>query len=451
MSKKMNLPGEIQVGWFPCRKAFLLPLCFILLVRNVLGSRLVLILLDGFRWDYLEQDGHMLPGFSSIQQQGVRAEYLVPVYPTLSFPNYYSIMAGVHTENHGYVTNFLYDEKHGKNLFMDDDDFHQEKHSPHWWEDAEPLWVNAENQGKKTYFFYWRECDVVISGVKPTYCKPRTIKPGIPEMKFAIDESLHLLQNRSADFIGIYVEVVDYYGHIYGIGSKELVEVIKTVDREIHNLKEKMISLGLDDVNVMICSDHGMTPIKETLDIEDTIDYEDITALIPEGATVKIWPKDGALDKVYAALQASAVSKKMTVYRRDNIPERYNLRGHYRVSPIFVEADEGVYLTTPCKCAGCPQCNIKFAELPTFEGTGYMRGMHGYDNTDEDMRGIFLAFGPDFKKNYTSKPFPNIELYQLMCHVLGVIPNPNNGTWSNVAPLLLHPGTAAHHSMTDEL
>lgn len=76
------------------------------------------------------------------------------------------------------------------------------------------------------------------------------------------------------------------------------MEVIKAVDREIHNLKEQMISLGLDDVNVMICSDHGMTPIKETLDIEDAIDYEDITALIPEGATVKIWPKDGALDKV---------------------------------------------------------------------------------------------------------------------------------------------------------
>lgn len=64
-------------------------------------------------------------------------------------------------------------------------------------------------QGKKTYFFYWRECDVVISGVKPTYCKPRTIKPGIPEMKFAIDESLHLLQNRSADFIGkLYTKII---------------------------------------------------------------------------------------------------------------------------------------------------------------------------------------------------------------------------------------------------
>lgn len=74
--------------------------------------------------------------------------------------------------------------------------------------------------------------------------------------------------------------------------------MIKEVDREIYHLKEQMISLGLNDVSVMICSDHGMTPIKETFDIEDALDYEDITALIPEGATVKIWPKDGALEKV---------------------------------------------------------------------------------------------------------------------------------------------------------
>ena len=64
------------------------------LIRTTSGSRLLLILLDGFRWDYLEQDGHMLPGFQSILLQGVQAEYMIPVYPTLSYPNYYSIMTG---------------------------------------------------------------------------------------------------------------------------------------------------------------------------------------------------------------------------------------------------------------------------------------------------------------------------------------------------------------------
>ncbi|XP_061166536.1 glycerophosphocholine cholinephosphodiesterase ENPP6-like [Saccostrea echinata] len=426
-------------------------LYLILIGSNVSGSRLLVILLDGFRWDYLEQDGQMLPGFNSIFKQGVKAEYMVPVYPTLSYPNYYSIMTGVHSEDHGYVFNFMFDEKHGRNLFMDDALFHQEKHNTHWWDDAEPLWVTAENQGKKTYFFYWRECDVAIRGVKPTFCIPRRGITGIPEMQFSINESLNLLQNHTADFIGIYIEVVDHYGHRYGVGSKELKEIIKEVDREIHTLKEQMTSLGLDDVSLMIFSDHGMANIKETVDLSDKIDMNDISVLIPEGANIKIWPKDGAIDKVYDALQAVAEGGKITVYRKDKIPERYNLKRHYRVSPIFIEADDGVYITLPCKCIGCSPCTIPFANIVKYEGTGEMRGMHGYDNTDADMRAIFLASGPEFKKNYTSKPFYNVELYQLMCKILQVNPNHHNGTWSNVSPMLSQQDTLPYGSITDEL
>lgn len=98
--------------------------------------------------------------------------------------------------------------------------------------------------------------------------------------------------------LGIYNEVVDHYGHKYGVGSKELEGIINDVDHEIYNLIEHMTSLGLDDVSVMIFSDHGMINIKETVDLKNILDMDDIKALIPEGATVKIWPKDGAVDKV---------------------------------------------------------------------------------------------------------------------------------------------------------
>lgn len=40
----------------------------------------------------------------------------------------------------------MFDEKRGRNIFMDDANFPQEKHEPHWWDDAEPLWVTAEKQ-----------------------------------------------------------------------------------------------------------------------------------------------------------------------------------------------------------------------------------------------------------------------------------------------------------------
>lgn len=55
-------------------------------------KKLILILLDGFRWDYLNKAG--LKGFEGIQREGVRAEYSLPVFPSLSYPNYYSIVTG---------------------------------------------------------------------------------------------------------------------------------------------------------------------------------------------------------------------------------------------------------------------------------------------------------------------------------------------------------------------
>lgn len=78
-----------------------------------------------------------------------------------------------------------------------------------------------------------------------------------------------------------------------------------------------------------------------------------------------------------------------------------------------------------------------YTSIPRYDGTDQMKGMHGYDNADSDMRAIFLASGPGFKKNFVSPPFYNVELYQLMCNILGVNPNPHNGTWSKVSPMLL--------------
>lgn len=47
-----------------------------------------------------------------------------------------------------------------------------------------------------------------------------------------------------------------------------------------------------------------------------------------------------------------------------------------------------------------------------------------------------------FKENFTNKPIANIELYQIMCHILGLKPNAHNGTWSNVADMMTKDGTS---------
>ena len=69
---------------------------------------IVLVSLDGFRWDYAKRDGatHLL----ALGKQGVWApEGMMPSFPSLTFPNHLTIVTGLYPEHHGIVANSFYD------------------------------------------------------------------------------------------------------------------------------------------------------------------------------------------------------------------------------------------------------------------------------------------------------------------------------------------------------
>lgn len=68
------------------------------------------------------------------------------------------------------------------------------------------------------------------------------------------------------------------------------------------------------------------------------------------------------------------------------------------------------------------------------------KGDHGYHNREMDMKMIFRAFGPDFKKNFLSEPFDSIHIYPLMCKLLEIKPAPHNGSLTVTENLLLQSG-----------
>ena len=68
---------------------------------------LLLVSLDGFRWDYLER--YAAPNLRELARQGVRAKALVPVFPSKTFPSHYSMITGLYPERHGVVGNTMYD------------------------------------------------------------------------------------------------------------------------------------------------------------------------------------------------------------------------------------------------------------------------------------------------------------------------------------------------------
>ena len=101
----------------------------------------VLVSFDGFRHDYLER--YNTPNFDRVAADGVTADALIPVYPSLTFPAHYSIATGLYPEHHGLIGNKFYDPARAALYDYRDNATVQDG----TWYGGEPIWVTAETQG----------------------------------------------------------------------------------------------------------------------------------------------------------------------------------------------------------------------------------------------------------------------------------------------------------------
>lgn len=92
------------------------------------------------------------------------------------------------------------------------------------------------------------------------------------------------------------------------------------------------------------------------------------------------------------------------------MPPEYNFKNNDRIGPIVTIADEGYILST---------------------NTNLLKGNHGFDNRISSMRAVFMAHGPDFRRNTRIGPVNNVDVYPLLCELINIKCNANNGTISN--------------------
>eukprot|EP01121_Diplochlamys_sp_Union-15-3_P013093 TRINITY_DN4021_c0_g1_i2.p1 TRINITY_DN4021_c0_g1~~TRINITY_DN4021_c0_g1_i2.p1 ORF type:complete len:260 (-),score=32.63 TRINITY_DN4021_c0_g1_i2:11-790(-) len=255
-------------------------------------------------------------------------------------------------------------------------------------------------------------------GYRPTYWV--TYNGSMPYSE-RVEGVLQWLHNTTAppSFITMYFEGVDTMGHSYGPLSNQTMEALKNVDDALglmlhgtENLKEVL--------NIIIVSDHGMTQVSEhrviflddyiDLSLVHIIDWNPIAAIIPL--------EEHMTDEIYTNLSRA---NNMTVYRKDEIPERYHYRDNIRITPILAVADLG----------------WSIASHPRFIPSYYNGGNHGYDNKDMDMKGVFIASGPLFDSDETEFPeIVNIDIYSLLAKLLELEPAPNNGTLEQIQYIL---------------
>ncbi|XP_067272946.1 ectonucleotide pyrophosphatase/phosphodiesterase family member 7 isoform X2 [Pseudorasbora parva] len=373
------------------------------------------------QWNY-DQDVDT-PNLDMLVKEGVKAKYINPPAITMTSPSHFTTITGRWIENHGVVHNLMFNVTTGLRLT------HKATlKKSEWWDNgALPLWITAQNQGLKTASFFYPGGAAKYSG--QAVDRSLVLDHNHPddnetEWRQNIDTVMGWFTKEDFDFVTLYYGEPDNVGHASGPETPERRKIIEQIDRTIGYLRESIHKNGLaDHLNVILTSDHGMTTIKKASEVHEiklsnymSFANQSSFDLLDYGGFGMITPKKGKEQEVYDALKNA--HPNLTVYKKEEIPEHFHIGKHERIQPIVLLADLGF--------------NINSKILLHIN-----KGDHGFSNEEMDMKMFFRAFGPDFRDNFLAEPFDSVSIYPLMCELLGVAPEANNGSLSDTKGMLV--------------
>ncbi|HEY4335362.1 MAG TPA: ectonucleotide pyrophosphatase/phosphodiesterase [Puia sp.] len=367
----------------------------------------ILISADGFRHDLA--DKYNATHLQALRAQGVRASSMTPSYPSVTFPNHYSLATGLYPSHHGLVDNNFFDVKKGRGYTIrdrsavEDPDFYG----------GTPIWVLAEQQKMLSASFFWVGSETVIDGVRPTYYYKFNDKISLDTRLKAVKDWLTLPEAQRPHLITFYLSWVDHAEHYYGPNSKETDEAVHQVDNAIDRMTRMVDSLHLP-VNYIFVSDHGMaqTDTSRGIPLPDVVDTSKFIVSIG-GTMVHLYAKDKKdIVPLYTALKT--VANDYYVYLPEETPAHWHYTDkddrYHRIGDIILVAH--------------------YPMLFHVKGMHMIPGEHGYDNAIPDMGATFYAWGPAFKSGLTLSPFENVNVYPLIAHLLGLkITQPVDGSF----------------------
>jgi len=386
-------------------------------VINDLDPTVILISLDGFRWDYLSKTD--TPNLDILVENGVISESLIPVFPSNTFPNHLSIVTGCYPENHGILSNNMYDQEWDAEYYIGEN---SDPVKEGRWYDAEPIWVTAEKQGKLTGTYFWPGSEAEINGARPTYYGEYDGDISREDRVKKILEWIDLPKQSRPVFMTLYFSDVDSWGHNIGpdvIGINSIIEEIdESIGLLVSELNKREI---LDDINIIITSDHGMAGLSRdrVIFLDDYININDVR-MVDWSPVAMILPEDDSIVSTYNALYDA--HPQMSVFKKEDVPARLHFNNHRRIPPIICIAADGWSISD----------RNYFDENP-YSFTG---GTHGYDPINKSMHGVFIASGPELKGGLTVESFSSIHIYEVIAHILDIDTPENDASIDSISVML---------------
>ncbi|MGB5346685.1 MAG: ectonucleotide pyrophosphatase/phosphodiesterase [Woeseia sp.] len=380
---------------------------------------LVLISIDGFRHDYL--DRFPTPALQRIAANGIRAESMRPVWPTLTFPNHFSIATGLYPAEHGIIFNdFMNEARDGWYHYKERDTVQDGR-----WYGGEPIWVAAERAGLGSAAFYFVGTEAPVDGVSPSDWRPFDASvPGGDRIEQAL-AWLDLPEDQRPHVITLYFEHVDATSHFFGTATPQSVAAIRKVDQWIGELLDGIDASPLaGKVTVAVVSDHGQSGYRkdEPLILSDFLDLDDIET-VDNGPVTQLFVPGRDRERARALRDAiNGRRQHGRAHRPEDAPAEWRIANSPRMADVVLQAEPG------------------YAVLSYRDRLNKMnRGDHGWAPDFSDMHGIFLASGPGLPSGMTIGTVDAVHVYPLLMQQLGL---PDRRETKYASPLLAFPRPA---------
>ncbi len=367
----------------------------------------ILVSVDGYRWDYPER--FPTPAIDRLVAEGMRAERLLPVWPTLTFPNHYSLVTGLSPARHGLVGNEFPDSENDRWYRLSD----RASVGDGSFYGGEPLWNSVEQAGMVAASYFWVGSEADIGGMRPThwtpYDKSMPAEARVNQVLAWLDEPAETRPH----FITLYFEQLDDQSHWSGVGSEGFREALETIDRALERLLDGIDILPEERaVYLVLVSDHGQMPYRDEAPfvLEDQIYLEGLT-LVDKGPAVYAWQDEP--DPAAAARLAAAVNSTWTrgrAYTRDSAPDSWGLSRNERFPHLVFQADPGHAVVSV------------HDRLDTVTA-----GDHGWAPEVPEMHGVFMVRGPGIEPGSGREAVHNTEVHDLVLGLLGLVDEADAG------------------------
>ena len=413
------------------------------------AETVILVSMDGMRWQFIDSGYANTPNLNSLAGNGVKAKCIKTVVPSKTWPNHHSFLTGLYPESHGIVSNNFWDPVYQEKFVLDYD---CSNYDPKFYNASEPIWLTLQKNGGQSGLYFWPGfagynekptfyekpiCNVNCSAVDPKdlpmmrnktrsgwppyiHCMVNHSEP--PQRR--IDKVMDWLKSKNPPrFVAMYFEDPDSTGHSYGIYEEQYKMAMEKVDRDavgylINSLKNANL---FESVNLIFVSDHSMTNTSSSRQIflDEFINPDDFQ-LVEGGAVGHIWAPEDKIDEIYRNLTNTS-HPHMTIFKKESIPDSYHWKHNRRIPQIFVEPEVGWV--------------VRKTSAESRQGN-WIVGDHGWPPSESMSYSVFFAHGPAFRQGFEMPSFNTVDLYPLMCKLLGIRPITNNGSLENVKMML---------------